>query len=214
MKKTNKTLLLGLFIGLTIATTTSTFADSALEKIEAYLNPSLTITMDGTLLSFENPKVTYDGTTYLSLRDTAKILGKDVKWNEETQTIELNGSISNTGSNVQNKDVNNVNDKGVSNMSEQEVVFDYYNESEGKAILNGITYLSIPIGIDKYNIRKFYNSNGHTNGLTVYFSNTNINIEVPYPEISYDSNGFFYKGSTYMKESIYQQAKEQIEKAK
>lgn len=84
-----KKFILGLIVGITITASTSAFADTTLQTIEAYLNPSLPITLDGKQLSLNNVPITYQGTTYLPLRDTATIVGKDVNWNESTRTVEL-----------------------------------------------------------------------------------------------------------------------------
>lgn len=89
---------IGLLSGAILATGISVFADDGLEKIEAYLRPSLPITLDGKKIFLENPPVMYDGSTHLRLRDVAAITGMGVHWNEATQTVELQ-SVSKVESN-------------------------------------------------------------------------------------------------------------------
>jgi hypothetical protein len=87
--KNMKKFILGLLVGITVTMSTSVFADSTLSKIEAYVNPSISIVIDGKKAELHNAPINYDGSTYLPLRETATLFGKDVTWNEESQTIEL-----------------------------------------------------------------------------------------------------------------------------
>lgn len=91
---------IGLLSGAILATGISVFADDGLEKIEAYLRPSLPITLDGKKISLENPPVMYDGSTHLRLRDVAAITGMEVNWNEETQTVELSSEVKKENTNI------------------------------------------------------------------------------------------------------------------
>lgn len=75
--------------GVLMATAISVYADDGLEKIEAYVRKGLPITLNGNKVELENPPVIVDGSTYLRLRDVAKITGVEVNWNEYTQTVEL-----------------------------------------------------------------------------------------------------------------------------
>ncbi|WP_158606385.1 stalk domain-containing protein [Paenibacillus ginsengarvi] len=84
-----KKVFIGFLVGIISATALSVYADDGLEKIEAYLRPSLPITLDGKKVTLENPPVMYDGSTYLRLRDIAALTGLEVNWNDTTQTVEL-----------------------------------------------------------------------------------------------------------------------------
>lgn len=75
--------------GVLFTTVGSAYADNGLTKIEAYLRPSLPIMLNGESIRLESPPVVYDGSTYLKLRDIANLTGITVKWNEETETVEL-----------------------------------------------------------------------------------------------------------------------------
>jgi hypothetical protein len=84
-----KKFILGLIVGIAIMITGTIYADEGLQKIEAYLRPTLPITLNGQAVTLESPPVVYDGSTYLKLRDVAGLTGLEVKWNDKTQTVEL-----------------------------------------------------------------------------------------------------------------------------
>lgn len=84
-----KKAIIGFVCGCLFATVSSAYADEGLQKIEAYLRPSLPVTLDGKSVNLESPPVVYDGSTYLKLRDVAKLTGVQVNWNDATQTVEL-----------------------------------------------------------------------------------------------------------------------------
>jgi hypothetical protein len=77
--------------GALFATAGSAFAANGLQKVEAYLRPSLPVTLNGEKIQLEYPPVMYDGSTYLKLRDVSKLTGLIVNWNEKTETVELSG---------------------------------------------------------------------------------------------------------------------------
>lgn len=87
-----KKFVMGLIVGIAIATTGSIYADEGLQKIEAYLRPTLPITLNGAAVTLESSPVMYDGSTYLKLRDLAALTGLLVNWNDATQTVELGKS--------------------------------------------------------------------------------------------------------------------------
>jgi hypothetical protein len=84
-----KKFIMGLIIGVAITATGSVFAEDGLQKIEAYLRPSLPITLNGQAVKLESSPVMYDGSTYLKLRDISALTGLAVNWNDATQTVEL-----------------------------------------------------------------------------------------------------------------------------
>lgn len=84
-----KKFILGLLVGISITAAGSAYADDGLEKIEAYLRPSLPVTLNGETLKLDSPPVMVDGNTYLKLRDVATVTGLGVNWNETSQTVEL-----------------------------------------------------------------------------------------------------------------------------
>jgi hypothetical protein len=79
----------GVIFGIILATTASVYADEGLQKIEAYLRPTLPITLNGQAVKLEGTPIMYDGSTYLKLRDVAGLTGLQVNWSDATQTVEL-----------------------------------------------------------------------------------------------------------------------------
>lgn len=97
-----KKYIIGAVAGAIIATTISAYADEGLEKIEAYVRKGLPITLNGSQVTLESPAVMVDGSTYLKLRDVAKLTGLNVNWNEASQTVELsNGTFVQSNSQTQ-----------------------------------------------------------------------------------------------------------------
>ncbi len=86
--------LAGLITGLLFAFGGSTQADSLYQQVDAYLRPDLPIVVDGQSLALSNAPLMYNDRTYLPLRETATTLGKQVNWNEATQTVELTTPVS------------------------------------------------------------------------------------------------------------------------
>lgn len=87
-----KKFIMGLLVGVAITATGSVYAEDGLQKIEAYLRPSLPVTLNGNALKLESSPVMVDGSTYLKLRDIAAVTGLQVNWNDNTQTVELSSA--------------------------------------------------------------------------------------------------------------------------
>jgi hypothetical protein len=203
-----KKILLGYLIGamttLILLLSTTTFAEDGLEKISAYLRTGLPITLDGKIVKLESPAITYEGSTYLKLRDAAKLTGVGVKYNANTGTVELSTESavipSSTDGNIE---VTPVNDGGETMTTEQPtdlVVLDNYfdDKSQGALKVNDIIYVTIRGGSDKY---KIYDSTWNIETMSLVFTEEKVTV--------YISNnvgvgdGFTYKGSVYIKESIF-----------
>jgi hypothetical protein len=84
-----KKFIMGIVVGAFVMLSASAFADDGLEKIEAYLRPTLSITLNGEKVVLDNPPVMHNGSTHLHLRDMAKLTGLEVDWNDKTQTVEM-----------------------------------------------------------------------------------------------------------------------------
>jgi hypothetical protein len=138
-----KKLIVGFIAGFIFATAGAVYADEGLQKVEAYLRPSLPITLDGKSVTLESPPVVYDGSTYLKLRDLAKLTGLQVNWNDATQTVELGTS-------------------GVNKLTTQATgVIQETNYQGIKAInINGVTYFSPSDYNQKFNDEKTFKVNG------------------------------------------------------
>lgn len=80
-----KKFLVALII-LTLIISTLTFAAGSKVTIEVLLN-SINLTVNGKKVDADT--IVYQGTTYVPLRATAEMLGKEVGWNQETQTASI-----------------------------------------------------------------------------------------------------------------------------
>ena len=70
-------------------------ASGALQEIKAYLDPSITIKLEGEAQTFLDAKgnrvypITYEGSTYLPVRAVAGLAGYEVNWDQATKTVDL-----------------------------------------------------------------------------------------------------------------------------
>ncbi|MEC0229608.1 stalk domain-containing protein [Paenibacillus alba] len=98
-----KKFILGLFAGVAITASGSVFADDIISKVDAYINPAIPVTLDGKTLSLDKPVAVIDGSSYLPLKTLGAVIGKEVGWNDKTQTIELK-SVTDPAKAVPSKD--------------------------------------------------------------------------------------------------------------
>lgn len=99
MKK-NKHLLIGLIVGMLVASGGQIFAASAIEKVEAYINHDMTFTFDGEkkALSDDYQVLVYKDKSYVPVRFVAENLGATVEWNDTTKVIALTSAKQETSS--------------------------------------------------------------------------------------------------------------------
>lgn len=83
--KINKNFISGVLAGALIAAAPA-LADGVKQLIEAELN-TVNITVDGVKVDGEN--ILYNDKTYVPLRKIAEMLGKDVSWDEATNTADI-----------------------------------------------------------------------------------------------------------------------------
>ncbi len=86
MKRELRGFVIGVIVTV-ILMSTVVFADQVKESIEVMWN-SVNITVNGEKVGADN--ILYNGTTYVPLRAIAEILGKEVGWNQETNTASIN----------------------------------------------------------------------------------------------------------------------------
>ena len=75
-------------------------------NVEAQLTPELTVVVDGVTQKFTDANgnvvypIIYNGSAYLPIRSVGELMGKNVSWNGETDTINLSGKslATDTGS--------------------------------------------------------------------------------------------------------------------
>lgn len=72
---------------------TSAFAASAVRKITAYQNSDIKITVDDEKVNLQGLyPIVYNGNTYVSAKALAEAMGGSVKWNNNTQTVQVTTS--------------------------------------------------------------------------------------------------------------------------
>lgn len=76
-----------LFVVLCVFITPNVFADNVEKQITAWFN-SIAIKVNGKQVQSDN--FIYEGTTYVPLRAISELLGKEVIWDNDTRTVEIN----------------------------------------------------------------------------------------------------------------------------
>lgn len=110
MKKTSKGIIAAVVVGASFAT--GMFADTLVSTIQAELHKDLTIIVDGEKQAFEDANgatvypIMYNGTTYLPVRAIGNLMGKNVGWDEATQTITLKAPTYDLGGSLVYEDGN------------------------------------------------------------------------------------------------------------
>jgi hypothetical protein len=79
----------GFIVGAVLSISSAAYGSGVLEKVDAYLRPDFKVSVDGAAASLEKAPLVYDGSTYLPVRELAELLGKDVKWEERTLTVQM-----------------------------------------------------------------------------------------------------------------------------
>lgn len=85
MKKELKGFILGLIVATLMMS--MVFAGGVKQAIDVVLN-SVNLTVNGQKINADN--ILYNGTTYVPLRAVAEALGKNVSWDEKTNTASIN----------------------------------------------------------------------------------------------------------------------------
>ncbi|MDD4390244.1 MAG: copper amine oxidase N-terminal domain-containing protein [Eubacteriales bacterium] len=89
--KRNRSLVIGIIIGMLAMSGGPMLASAAIAKIEAYTNSDMTFTFDGEKkeLPSEYEVLVYKDRSYVPVRFIAENLGATVDWNDETKIIAL-----------------------------------------------------------------------------------------------------------------------------
>lgn len=80
-------LFIGLIAGALLATAGTSFGAAAFEKVAAILRPDFTLIIDGSKAELKNAPLVYNGTSYLPLRESAELFGKNVDFKNGTITL-------------------------------------------------------------------------------------------------------------------------------
>ena len=85
MKKSIK----GFILGVSVATilTHTAFSSGTEQSIKVLYN-SIKVNINGKKVESDN--ILYKGTTYVPIRRVSEILGKDISWDQETRTVDMN----------------------------------------------------------------------------------------------------------------------------
>ncbi|MCP1309838.1 stalk domain-containing protein [Paenibacillus tyrfis] len=94
---TKKVLVSTVAATLTLGIAVGAYADSALKQVIAYQNSALQIKVNGKQIDQSSEDGTmyplvYEGHSYVSAKALAEALGATVKWNNDTQTVEVTGN--------------------------------------------------------------------------------------------------------------------------
>ncbi|MEW9701270.1 stalk domain-containing protein [Paenibacillus sp. SI8] len=86
-------------ISLAVTVGAVAYADSALRQITAYQNQALKVTVNGSAVDMSSEDgtmypIVYEGHSYVSAKAVAEKLGATVRWNNDTQTVEITSSGS------------------------------------------------------------------------------------------------------------------------
>jgi hypothetical protein len=92
LKRWKRIVLLGAM--LSGAFTAGAYAQDVLQRVEAYLRPDFNIVINGKLVALEGPTLVYDDKSYLPLKEISKLLGANIIWKGDTQTIFINSLIN------------------------------------------------------------------------------------------------------------------------
>ncbi|MFS0837271.1 stalk domain-containing protein [Paenibacillus sp. 1P03SA] len=84
-----KKVLLGFILGVGLTISATAFADDVINQVTAYLRPDFPVKVDGKDANLKNPVLIYEGSSYLPVKETARLVGKEAVWNEKTSTIDI-----------------------------------------------------------------------------------------------------------------------------
>lgn len=89
--------VVGFVVGGLLLGSIGVYADSALKQITAYQNSDIKVTVNGSAVDLSSAEgtmypIVYDGHSYVSAKAVAEALGASVKWNSDTQTVEITGN--------------------------------------------------------------------------------------------------------------------------
>ncbi|MFD2614638.1 stalk domain-containing protein [Paenibacillus gansuensis] len=185
--------LLGMITGVMLFVSTSAFASTSLQKVQAYINKQISVKVNGNSLAVE--PILYNNTTYLPIRKIAEATNSQV--NMKGKVIELN-SISNEHKENQTS----INDPSPSPTVPRFIkIPNYYKESQMDALkIDNRTYVHIADGARHYEL--FDRINYDKNKKVIAFDKSEVKIIVD-DEYTSTSKAFLYQGVVYVDESSF-----------
>ncbi|WP_158289416.1 copper amine oxidase N-terminal domain-containing protein [Paenibacillus flagellatus] len=88
MKK-RTVLALSAFITIGASFTAGVYAQDVIQKVEAYLRPDFKVVLNGQQVNLNAPPLVYDNSSYLPLKLVGQLLGAQVNWDSQSQTIHI-----------------------------------------------------------------------------------------------------------------------------
>jgi len=189
-----KTLIVGVTIGLLVASMFTPLVPSFANEVRTYVLQKVTypiVVNNQEYTNDELPVLNYQGSTYVPLKAIGDILEGNVEWNPEMGRVEI-GSVGEEVSNTVASDVKDskvINNTKLNHLSRDSVVTNDY------LILDNVKYidvLNIPEFSAKFNIKK----NSNNISISVYDEDKLINDNI---DIWYFNNHAYIKYLDYLK---------------
>jgi hypothetical protein len=164
---------------------------------------STTLTVNGATQQMDVAPIIINGKTFLPASWVAESLSDTVGWDSSSQTVIITGDGSGNSHNSTDNSTNSSNSNQSQQTDNQGIVAlpGYLTNADAPAIQsNGIIYLPLRGGADKYNLQPV-TWNAATK--TIEFPITSTSVQVS--NAVGQGDAFIYNGRTYIKESILQQ---------
>ena len=198
-----KKFIVGFVCGAVLFSAIPVFAGGIYQKVEAFIRGDVKVVSNGEQVQLSKPVLSYNGGTYLYVRDVAKVFDKNVTWNSASQTVGISNRESTTGETTEKLP-----------SQTPEILKDYLPSLSPTPALkiNGVIYVPLRAGADKYDIYHFIEYESSTK--TVSFRGTNIKVEIPEQvDFANPGDGFTYQWAVYIKESFMEDASKLIHPA-
>lgn len=75
--------------GALLMTSVSSFAAPTLQKISANINNTIFLKLNGEKVETEFPIITYNGRTYVYLKEVGELVGASIEWNNTERSVEI-----------------------------------------------------------------------------------------------------------------------------
>ena len=155
--KNKKALALALAVIAVICLSLTIFAGASSEKIEAYIEYGRTVLFGGVKQTMHDVNgkevypISYQGTTYLPVRAISEMLGVDVEWDAETQTVKLEDSRADEPETVKVPDVSGIEEEKAKTSVESKgllpaVIYEYSDKIDRGVVIR--TDLEVEAEVD------------------------------------------------------------------
>lgn len=120
-------------------TSVSTFAAPVYKSVTALVNETLRIELNGIGKKLDNPAITYNSTTYISLRDIAILIGAEIKYDPASKTVKIK-TVEGTSAETTNGSVIKSPREIINILSKKYPDKKIIMDEDGVLRLNGVTY--------------------------------------------------------------------------